>query len=209
VGDEGIPLRPFREDDLSMLTGSAREPADWGGVKPGPLAAFWGTLRLTRCLGRYAADFVEADLRREPIDGPAGAALLGAFFDEIVPLYPGWSPGVGPTAEPHEVVPPRGCFLVSYDGGAPIGCVAVKKLDEHTGEIKRLYVVPGARHAGVARRLLGAIEDVARELGCETVRLDTGDKQPASLSLFRATGYVEIEDYNGNPYASYWMEKRL
>lgn len=158
---------------------------------------------------RYAAALVDVDLRREPIDGPAGRALLAAFFDEIVPLYPGWSPGAGPTAEPHEVTPPRGCFLVAYDSDGPIGCVAVKKLDEHTGEIKRLYVAPNARRVGVARRLLGAIEDAAREFGCEVVRLDTGDKQPASLSLFRATGYVAIGDYNGNPYASYWMEKRL
>ena len=146
---------------------------------------------------------------REPIDGPAGRELMGAFFDEIVPLYPGWSPSEGPTAEPHEVTPPRGCFLVAYNSGRPIGCVAVKKLDVDIGEIKRLYVAPHARRAGVARSLLGAIEDVARELGCQLVRLDTGNKQPASLSLFRSTGYSEIPDYNDNPYASYWMEKGL
>ena len=158
---------------------------------------------------RYVAAFVDAELRREPIDGPAGRELLRAFSEEIARLYPGWSPAVGPTAEPHEVTPPRGCFLVAYDSDGPVGCVAVKRLDEGTGEIKRLYVAPNARRAGVARRLLTAVEDVARELGCALVRLDTGDKQPASLSLFRATGYVEIDDYNGNPYASYWMEKRL
>ena len=152
---------------------------------------------------------VDVDLRREPIDGPAGREMLGAFVDEIAALYPGWGPGVGPSAEPHEVTPPHGCFLVAFDGVDPIGCVAMKKLDERSGEIKRLFVSPNARRAGVARRLLDAIEDVARELGCERVRLDTGDKQPASLSLFRSTGYVEIDDYNGNPYASYWMEKHL
>ena len=152
---------------------------------------------------------MEVELRREPIDGPAGRELLGAFFDEIVGLYPGWSLSLGPTAEPHEVTPPHGCFLVAYDGGEPIGCVAVKKLDEDTGEIKRLYVAPHARRDGVARLLLGAIEDFARDFGCQLVRLDTGDKQPASLNLFRSTGYVEVPNYNDNPFASYWMEKRL
>ena len=152
---------------------------------------------------------MELELRREPIDGPAGRQLLDAFLDEIVLLYPGWSLSLGPTAEPHEVTAPHGCFLVAYDRGEPIGCVAVKKLDEDIGEIKRLYVAPRARRDGVARLLLGAIEDVAREVGCRLVRLDTGDKQPASLNLFRSTGYIGIPDYNDNPFASYWMEKRL
>ena len=152
---------------------------------------------------------MDVDLRREPIDGPAGRELLGAFVDEIVRLYPGWSPRLGPTADPHEVTPPDGCFLVAYGNGQPVGCVAVKKLGEDTGEIKRLYVAPHARRDGIARLLLGAIEDVARELGCQLARLDTGDKQPASLNLFRSSGYVDIADYNDNPFASYWMEKRL
>ena len=40
-------------------------------------------------------------------------------------------------------------------------------------------------------------------------RLDTGANQPVALTLFRAAGYRETLDYNGNPYATYWMEKRL
>ena len=143
------------------------------------------------------------------MDGPAGSRLLDEFVDEIAELYPGWGPGVGPTAEPQEVTPPHGSFLVAYLDEAPVGCVAVKKLDHRTGEIKRLYVAPTARRGGVARRLLAAAEDAARQLGCDIARLDTGDKQPASLALFRASGYVEIDDYNTNPYASFWMQKEL
>ncbi|MEA2405229.1 MAG: hypothetical protein QOE08_1876, partial [Thermoleophilaceae bacterium] len=40
-------------------------------------------------------------------------------------------------------------------------------------------------------------------------RLDTGDQQPEALRLFRALGYREVPDYNGNTFASYWMEKEL
>lgn len=60
-----------------------------------------------------------------------------------------------------------------------------------------------------ARRLLGALEDAALELGWRTVRLDTGDRQPEALALFRSAGYREIPDYNANPYASYWFAKSL
>lgn len=148
-------------------------------------------------------------VQREAIDGPAGQRLLSAFIEEIAALYPGWGPDVGPTAAPHEVTPPRGCFLVAYRQEEAIGCVALKKLDEHTGEVKRLFVAPQGRRAGVASKLLDAVEEAARELGCEIVRLDTGSRQPASLALFRDAGYVEIDDYNGNPYAAYWLEKPL
>ena len=172
-------------------------------------ATIGGLLTFTTVYARRQEARFAAQVRREPIDGPVGRGLLTAFGEEIAALYPGWSLATGPTAEPDEVTPPHGCFLVAYIGETPVGCVALKKLDERSGEIKRLYVAPEARRNGVARRLLDAIEAEARELGCDVVRLDTGDKQPASLTLFRDSGYVEIDDYNGNPYASYWMEKKL
>jgi GNAT superfamily N-acetyltransferase len=59
------------------------------------------------------------------------------------------------------------------------------------------------------RRLLERLEQCARDLGYERVRLDTGDLQPEALERFRSAGYEEIPDYNGNTWATYWMEKRL
>ena len=72
-----------------------------------------------------------------------------------------------------------------------------------------MYVVPDARGRGLARVLLEALEALARDLGYERVRLDTGVHQHAALKLYRGAGYLEIDDYNDNPYASYWAEKRL
>lgn len=148
-------------------------------------------------------------VRAERLDGAAGSRLLAAFTDEIASLYPGWNPGVGPTAHPDDFVAPGGRFLVAYDGDEPVGCGGVKRLDDTTGEIKRLYVAPGARGRGVARRLLQALEAAALTLGWDTVRLDTGDQQPEALALFRSAGYRAISDYSANPYASYWFEKSL
>ena len=54
-----------------------------------------------------------------------------------------------------------------------------------------------------------ALEEAARRLGYERVRLDTGDRQPEALALFRALGFHDVPDYNGNPAASYWMETAL
>jgi GNAT superfamily N-acetyltransferase len=70
-------------------------------------------------------------------------------------------------------------------------------------------VVPDARGAGVARARISGLEAAARDAGYDTIRLDTGAKQPASVALFTASGYEQISDYNGNPVAAYWFEKRI
>jgi GNAT superfamily N-acetyltransferase len=69
--------------------------------------------------------------------------------------------------------------------------------------------VPHARSRGLARALLAALEAAARDLGYERVRLDTGARQPHARALYEAEGYRSIPDYNGNPYAAFWAEKRL
>ena len=149
------------------------------------------------------------EVRREPADDEPGRALLAGFEREIAERYPGWDPSQGPTALPAEIGPPTGCFLVAYVDGQPSGCAALKRLDEETAEIKRVYVAPQARGHGVARRLLTALEAAARELGYARARLDTGARQPDAVALFRSSGYEEIPDYNGNAYAAYWFEKGL
>lgn len=72
-----------------------------------------------------------------------------------------------------------------------------------------MFVREAARGEGVARVLLTTLLETARDLGYERVRLDTGDRLPEARSLFRAFGFRDIDDYNGNPYAAYWMELPL
>jgi GNAT superfamily N-acetyltransferase len=70
-----------------------------------------------------------------------------------------------------------------------------------------MYVVPEYRGAGVAKRILDALEQLARERGFEAVRLDTQERLGQANRLCRVAGYREIEDYNGNPSANRWFEK--
>jgi GNAT superfamily N-acetyltransferase len=69
--------------------------------------------------------------------------------------------------------------------------------------------VPDLRGQGVARRLLGALEDKARELGYAIARLDTGPAQPAAQGLYESAGYRPIHNFNANPVASFFGEKPL
>lgn len=149
------------------------------------------------------------DARRIPSDSPDAVALVGAMFDEIAALYPLKEGNPGPSATPEDLAPPGGAFVALYEGDRAVAGGGVKRLADGIGEIKRMYVVPDRRGAGLSRALLVALEDAARDLGYERVRLDTGVHQPAALHLYRSTGYSDIDDYNDNPYASYWGEKRL
>ena len=150
-------------------------------------------------------------LRPVAADTAPAAELIAAMVDEIGRLYGGsLEDGRGPSAGPAELAPPHGTCLVGFAEDGRAVCVgAVKRLDGGVAEIKRMYVVPEARGAGVARRLLAALEDAARGLGYERVRLDTGPAQPHARSLYERSGYAPIADYNGNPYAAWWGEKRL
>ena len=113
-----------------------------------------------------------------------------------------------PTAGPAELGPPGGAFLVGYRDGAAVCGGGIKRLPDGACEIKRMYVVPAARGQGVARALLRALEDAARGLGYDVVRLDTG---PASRTrrAFTSRGIPPIANFNGNPVATFFGEKRL
>jgi GNAT superfamily N-acetyltransferase len=147
--------------------------------------------------------------RRVPAEDRAARRLVAAMIDELEPLYGRIDAPGAPSAGPDDFRPPAGTFLVGTEGDAVVCGGGVKRLSDTHGEIKRMYVVPGARGRGVARALLRALEDAARELGYVAVRLDTGPRQPHAQALYLACGYRPIADYNGNPFASFWGEKSL
>jgi GNAT superfamily N-acetyltransferase len=135
--------------------------------------------------------------------------LLAAMVDEMIALYAADALGGPPPATPADFAPPGGTFLVGFDGDQPVCSGGLKRLPDGAAEIKRMYVVPPARRRGLGRALLGALEDAARALGYRVVRLDTGARQPHARALYESVGYAAVPDYNGNPAAAFWGEKRL
>ncbi len=150
--------------------------------------------------------------RAAPMDAEPARSLAAAMGDEIAVIYDGLAidgPAM-PKGGPDELGPPGGVFLVGYeDDGTPVCCGGIKDLGDGACEIKRMYVVPSARGGGRARELLLALEDAARGLGYEVARLDTGPRQPQAERLYRSAGYSPIANFNRNPMASFFGEKRL
>ena len=151
------------------------------------------------------------EFRDGAVDAGPGAVLAQAMRHEIASLYDGIELDGDdmPRAGPAELSPPGGAFLVGWRGTEAICCGGVKRLDAHTCEIKRMYVIPGARGQGVGRALLAALEDKARSLDYDIARLDTGPAQPGAQALYQSEGYAEIGNFNANPVASFWGEKLL
>ena len=144
----------------------------------------------------------------EPTVSPA-RELLAAMVAEMNELYGDIEfPGM-PSATPADFAPPAGAFLVGYADSEAVCAGGLKRLDDEAAEIKRMYVVPTARRRGVARLLLAALEDTAYHRGYRVVRLDTGPRQLHAMALYASAGYTEIGNFNANPIAAYWGEKRL
>ncbi len=151
---------------------------------------------------------MQIDFRKTDAALPPARELLAAMEAEMLELYAD-SMVTMPPAGPADFTPPDGVYLVGYADDEPVCGGGLKRLPDDAAEIKRMYVVPAARRRGAARALLGALEQTARDLGYSIVRLDTGPRQPQAKALYLASGYVEVGNYNANPYAAYWGEKQL
>jgi GNAT superfamily N-acetyltransferase len=155
----------------------------------------------------------ERSVTVEPADpaGQPGAGLLAAMEAEVEALYADrtGSMRVDSAAPAAEMRPPAGAFVLMRIAGEPVACGGLKRLDDNTAEIKRMYVVPRVRGQGLSRLLLEDLEERARELGYSRARLDTGDRQPAAAALYDDAGYRRIPDYNGNRLARLWFEREL
>ena len=151
-------------------------------------------------------------LRIEPVDpqGAAAMALLREAALEARALYPELFTPDSPMPC-NEPPAPRSIYLVAFDGEAPVGCGALRPLDEATAEVRRMYVLREARRGGIAAALLARLEAVARALGYDALRLETGFRQQAAMALYESHGFRRIPPFG--PYAddpaSVCFEKRL
>lgn len=106
--------------------------------------------------------------------------------------------------------PPSGSIFLYQHNDDFIGCVAVRKIEEHTAELKRMYVQEGHRKAGVGQRLLDAAISYARSAGYRLIRLDTLSNMTSAMNLYKKNGFVEIPAYYFNPHDNaVYFEKKL
>ena len=102
-------------------------------------------------------------------------------------------------------------FVIARLDRHAVGCAAIRPLTGRIAEVKRMYVRPQARGAGVARALMHQLHQLAREAGFNEIWLETGLLQPAAIRLYESLGYTRIAafgDYMDDP-ANVCYGKRL
>ena len=156
-------------------------------------------------------------LERADHDDHRVVAAVRRYVGELDARFPG-----GFAVTEADLVDPGGHYLLALRPGTDhgpdgavdvVGVGGVRALPSTDGvptaEVKRMWVDPSARGSGLGRLLLGALEDLARELGHRRVLLDTHLTLGEALALYDRAGYDRVERYNLNPYAQAFFAKRL
>jgi len=112
---------------------------------------------------------------------------------------------------PGDYAPESGRLLLAFVNQQVAGCVALRRLDEETCEMKRLYLKREFQGRGLGRSLAEKIIVDARSIGYRRMRLDTlPGRMDKAISLYRSLGFKEIPPYYNNPVAgAVFMELRL
>lgn len=112
--------------------------------------------------------------------------------------------------DPEDVLGPQARFLLARNAaGLPLGCGAIRPIQDGVAEIKRMYARPG--HRGTGSALLIALEAEAQALGYLVLWLETRLVNQRAVDFYEARGYRQIPNYGrymGNPLAV-CFEKRL
>jgi putative acetyltransferase len=142
-------------------------------------------------------------LQPERPDSPPVCAMLAALDAYLADLYP---PQANHILDVQALLDPSITFFTARRAGLLIGCGAVRRMAGEPataggpyGEIKRMYVSPEERGAGVASRLLALLESTLREDGLPLSLLETGRDQTEAVRLYERAGYVRRAAFGGYP----------
>jgi GNAT superfamily N-acetyltransferase len=133
-------------------------------------------------------------VQRTDILSPTARGLIEALNTELSGRYPEEG-ACHFRLDPDEVASGCGAFLVASRAGNPIGCGAVRRIEDRTGELKRMYVCPEERGHKVGRAILAALEVEARALGFSRLLLETGVRQTEAIALYRKAGFSDIAPF--------------
>ena len=94
---------------------------------------------------------------------------------------------------------PEGGIILCKNADDYIGCVAVRRIDDKTGELKRMYIKRAYQNKGLGKKLLDEALALAKKCGYESVRLDTLNTMASAMNFYKRNGFIETAPYYNNP----------
>lgn len=98
--------------------------------------------------------------------------------------------------------PPGGRLYLAYCNQQLAGCIALRQLDEHRCEMKRLYVRPRFRKQHIGGMLVRKVISEARAIGYRYLLLDTFPFLDVAIRMYEKLGFRYIPRYNDSPMDS-------
>lgn len=155
--------------------------------------------------GHDRSDWSVSDIRIKPDDlsGPEIAGMLREHLDFMTTQSPPESiHALDLNALKAEAI----SFWTASVARGLVGCVALKALSDHHGEIKSMHTAAHARGRGIAGILLRHILAEAEHRGYRRVSLETGtsDGFQAAQALYRRHGFAPcppFADYVEDPHS--------
>jgi len=146
-----------------------------------------------------AADIAVARTLFKEYEQSIGVSLCFQNFDQELANLPG------------DYAPPCGRLLLVRVDDQIAGCIALRKLDDSTSEMKRLYLRPEFRGRGLGEPIVQTLIHEAKLIGYSKIRLDTiPGRMDQAINLYRSIGFKEIPAYYDTPFGdTLYMELDL
>ena len=93
---------------------------------------------------------------------------------------------------------PGGCLLIARSGETAAGCVALRRLDDKSGEVKRFFVREHYQGAGLGAELMTRLIANAQNAGFESLVLETLPTMRSANGLYERLGFVRRSVYHRN-----------
>jgi GNAT superfamily N-acetyltransferase len=112
-------------------------------------------------------------------------------------------------SDPDKFHPPDGRFYLARVNQQPTGVGCLKRLDAHTGELQRMYVLSAARGKGIGRAIALRLIEEAKAIGYQRLRLESLEFLGAAHGLYRSLGFRQIEPYAHNSMEAYQRREQM
>jgi len=105
---------------------------------------------------------------------------------------------------------PMGRLYIAFKEDEVVGCIALKQMDNESGELKRLYVKEQFRKCGIGSILVDKIISDARMIGYSYLKLDTLPFLDSAIRIYESKGFKRIAKFNDSPMDSgIYMQLKL